>query len=235
MKQFLWSCVYRFKSQNHNQGPVMRTLPASIRIALLAVAGGLLAATPVRADRHPDVGVSVGFRVPHGYVDVTVGREHFYHYRGTFYRRGPHDRLVVVRAPYGAVIRELPPHCVRFTIGPSIYFRFGDVFYRQVPAGYMVIAAPMGAPVPPPPRAGQEFLSVWAGPNECLFRDGQFFQRTPEGLIWMEVPYGAMARTPPPEAVAVWVQGVKYLQSDDVYFRETPQGFQVVPAPFPPK
>ncbi len=228
----------------------MKTPASSVRLLLFTLAAATLApVTALRADRDDHdrdrdrdrdhdrrVDVSVGFRVPRGYIDVVVGREHFYHYRGVFYRRGPHDRLVVVRAPFGAVVRELPPHCVRFSIGPSIYFRFGDVFYRQVPTGYMVIAAPIGAPAPAPlPAGAQEFLPVWAGPNECLFRDGQFFQRTPEGLVWMEVPYGAVARTPPPEAVVVWVQGVKYLQSDDVYFRETPQGFQVVPAPFPPK
>ncbi len=231
----------------------MKTPPSrTLKCILLVVAGAALAAwTPLRADQDRDhdrgrdhdhdrghdrrVDVSIGIRLPHGYADVVVGREHYYHYRGTFYRPGPHGRLVVIRAPHGAIIRELPPRCVRFNVGPVVYFRFGDIYYRQVPAGFMVVAAPMGPgiPPPPPPRA-QEFLSVWAGPNECLFKDGQFFQRTPEGLVWMEAPYGALSRTLPEDAVPVWVQNVKYFQSDNVYFRETPQGFQIVPSPFPP-
>ncbi len=205
---------------------------------LVAAGTALVALTPLRADRDHDrdndrhTDVSVGIRLPHGYLDVVVGREHYYHYRGTFYRPGPHGRLVVVGAPRGAIIRELPPRCVKFRVGRVVYFRYGDVYYQQVPTGFLVVGAPVGPGVPPPPA--QEFLSVWAGPNECLFRDGQFFQRTPEGLVWMDVPYGAVSRTVPADAVSVWVQRVRYFQCDDVFFRETPHGYQVVPAPFPP-
>jgi hypothetical protein len=206
---------------------------------LLAMAGvAAVATTELRADRHDDrrvdVDVSLGIPLPHGYVDVIVGREHFYHYRGTFYRRGPHGRLVVVRAPRGALLRELPPRCVRFNVGRMIYYRYGDVYYQQTPAGYLVVAAPVGPAVPPPLPPQQEFLSVWVGSNECLFKDGQFFQRTPEGLVWMEAPYGAISRTLPSEATSVWYQENEYFQSDNVYFRKTPEGYKVVPAPFPP-
>ncbi len=204
------------------------------RFLLMATAAGALAAAPlVRADRHVDV--DIGFRVPHGYAEVVVGREHYYHYHGMYYRRGPHGRLVVVRAPRGAVIRELPPRCVRFRVGPVVYFRFGDVCYREVPGGFMVVDAPVGPGVPPPPPPpAHEFLSVWAGPNELLFKDGQFYQRTPEGLVWTEVPVGALSRTPPPEAVSVWVHDTEYLLSDNVYFRKTPDGYRVVEPPAPP-
>jgi hypothetical protein len=223
----------------------MNPPPASNRLLLLAIAV-VVAATPVRADRHDDrrddrrddrhvdVGLSVGIPLPHGYLDVVVGREHYYHYRGTFYRPGPHGRLMVVRAPYGAVIRELPPRCVRFQVGRAVYFRYGDIYYQPVPAGFLVVGAPVGRGVPPPPPA-PEFLSVWAGPNECLFRDGQFFQRTPEGLVWMEVPYGAISRGLPAEVTPVWYQDIEYFQSDNVFFRKTPEGYRVVPAPFPPR
>jgi hypothetical protein len=214
---------------------------------MLLVAAGvaLVGTSPLRADRddhrddhrdnrHVDVGIGINIPLPHGYLDVVVGREHYYHYRGTFYRPGPHGRLMVVQAPRGAIIRALPPRCVRFRVGRVVYFRFGDVYYQQVPTGFLVVGAPVGPGVPPPPPPAQEFLSVWAGPNECLFRDGQFFQRTPEGLVWMDVPYGAVSRTVPADAVPVWVQRVRYFQCDDVYFRETPRGYEVVPAPFPP-
>ena len=225
----------------------MTTPPASFRILLLAVAGGaLVATTSLRADRddhrddhrdnrHVDVDIGINIPLPNGYLDVVVGREHFYHYHGTFYRRGPHGRLVVVGAPRGAIIRELPPRCVRFRVGRVVYFRYGNVYYQQVPTGFLVVGAPIGPGVPPPPSPPvQEFLSVWAGPNECLFKDGQFFQRTPDGLVWMDVPYGAISRALPADAVSIRVHRDEFFQSDNVYFRRTPEGYRVVPAPFPP-
>src|SRR5512135_2935063 len=103
-----------------------------------AVGAAMLIGTEARADSHVDVGLSIGVPLPHGYMDVVVGRDHFYSHRGVFYRRGPHG-FVVVRAPRGAVLRVLPPHCARVYVNNVIYFRYGDVYYQAVPQGYMVV------------------------------------------------------------------------------------------------
>jgi hypothetical protein len=114
--------------------------PGAFLSVLLASMVGVLAITTaeLRANPHVDVGLSIGVPLPHGYLDVVVGREHYYSHRGTFYRRGPHG-FVVARAPRGAIVRELPPHCARIYAGRVVYYRYGDVYYQAVPRGYMVV------------------------------------------------------------------------------------------------
>jgi hypothetical protein len=210
----------------------MKILPASIRIFLLVMAGAAaLATTELRANPRNKVGVSVGIPLPHGYVEVAVGRQRYYTHRGVFYRRGPHG-LMVVRAPRGAILRELPPHCARIYVGNVLFFRYGDVYYQPVRAGYVVVDAPVAVNVPPPPPSAIEYQSVWVGDMECLFKDGQFFRKTPEGLVWMEAPLGAITTTLPPDATSIWYQDNEYFECDDVYFHRTPEGYKVVPAPF---
>ena len=210
----------------------MKTIPRFFRIVLLTAAGAAgLATSTLRADSHVDLGLSHEIPLPHGYVDVTVGREHYYSYRGTFYRRGPHG-LMVVRAPRGARLRELPPHCARIYVGNVVYYRYGDVFYQPMRHGYVVVEAPTVVNLPPPPPPAVEYQSVWVGSTEFLFKDGQFFQKTPEGLVWMPAPVGAVTRTLPVDATSVWFQEVEYFECDNVYFRKTPDGFKVVPKPW---
>jgi hypothetical protein len=210
----------------------MKTAPRFLRILLLAAAGAAAFATSeVRADSRVGVGFSLGIPLPHGYLDVVVGREHYYSYRGTFYRRGPHG-LMVVRAPRGARLRELPPHCARVYVGNVVYYRYGDVFYQPVRNGYVVVDAPTVVNLPPPPPPAAEYQSVWVGSAEYLFKDGQFFQQTPEGLIWMEAPVGAITKTLPVDATSVWYQEVEYFECDNVYFRKTPEGYRVVTKPW---
>ncbi|MDD2762631.1 MAG: DUF6515 family protein [Opitutaceae bacterium] len=211
----------------------MKILSASIRTLLLALAGtAVVASTPLRADSRVDVGVALGIPLPHGYLDVRVGREHYYTHRGVFYRRGPHG-LMVVRAPRGAIIRALPPHCARIHVGNVVYYRYADVYYQAVPQGYAVVDAPAVVHVPPPPPPAVEYQSVWVGDAEFLFKDGQFFRKTPEGLVWMEAPLGAITPALPSDATSVWYQDNEYFECDNVYFRKTPEGYKVVPSPFP--
>jgi hypothetical protein len=204
----------------------------SFPVLVLAVAGAAaFAPANLRADRHVDVGVSIGVPLPNGYLDVVVGREHFYSHRGIFYRRGPHG-LMVVRAPRGAVVRVLPPRCARIYAGNVIYYRFGDVYYQPVPQGFMVVDPPATVNLPPPPPPAEEYQSVWVGQAEFLFKDGQFFQKTPDGLVWVEAPLGAIARVLPVDATSVWYQDTEYFECDNVYFRKTPEGYRVVPKPW---
>jgi hypothetical protein len=210
----------------------MKTAPRFFRILLLAAAGtAAIAASTLRAGSRSGVSLSVDLPLPYGYLDVTVGREHYYSHRGTFYQRGPHG-LMVVRAPRGAIVRELPPHCARIYVGNVVYYRYGDVFYQPMRHGYVVVDAPTMVNLPPPPPPATEYQSVWVGSVEFLFKDGQFFQKTPEGLVWMPAPVGAITKTLPVDATSVWYQEVEYFECDNVYFRKTPDGYQVVPKPW---
>lgn len=217
------------------------------RGVVLAVSlSGPLALQQAKADTH--FGVSVGVRFPAGGYDVVVGADRYYFHRGTFYRPGPRG-LVVVRAPRGAIVRALPPYYSRVYVGDVVYFRCGDVYYRQAPAGFVVVEPPVvvapppvvvassatvgAAPVAPAaPRVDSDYQSIWVNGKEYLFRDGQFFFRTQDGLTWTEAPLGAVTPNLPVDAKSVWYQDIEYFESDDVYFRKTPDGYRVVPAPW---
>jgi hypothetical protein len=150
-------------------------------------------------------------------------------HRGVFYRRGPSGR-VVVSAPRGAIVRELPPHYVRIYAGDVVYFRYGDVYYRQVPQGYVVVEPPTVQM--PPPMPAEQSQSVWVGPTEFVFKDGQFFRKTPEGLVWTEAPLGAVTKVLPIDATSIWHQDIEYFECEGVFFRKTPEGYRVVTAPW---
>lgn len=199
---------------------------------LLGVLGLGLTAPGARADGH--VGVSVGFRLPHGFAEISVGPDRYYVHRGVYYRRGPHG-YVVVRAPRGAVIRALPPHPVRIYVGGSWYYRCGDVYYTTVPGGYTVVEPPVtvvqSAP-PPAPEPAAPPQTIRVGGVDYVFKDGQFFQPTDDGLVWVEPPLGAVTKTLPADAQSVWYQQVEYFECDDVYFQKTPDGYKVIVAPW---
>ena len=193
---------------------------------------------PAQAATHVSFGVVVGTRLPHGAVRVHVGsrRDPYYYSRGSFYRHEPRG-YVLVRAPRGAYFRSLPRGYVRIVRGPVVYYRYSGVYYRSVRGGYEVCDDPVEVVEnAPPPRASSsydDYLSVWQGTDEYLYKDGQFFRKGPEGLVWHEVPFGAVSKHLPGDAISVWFQDKEYFESDGVFFRHVRDGFKVVPKPFP--
>ena len=208
---------------------IFRSKFAPATVLLLTLAAGALSAVP-SAQADVRVGVSLGVELPRGYSEVRVGRDRYYTQRGVFYQRGPRG-YVVVRAPRGAIIRTLPPHYTRIYVGSAVYYRYGDVYYQPVRDGYVVVDAPAAQPLPPP-RPVEDYQSVWVGKQEYLFKDGQFFMKTPDGMVWTPAPMGAITRDLPSDARSVWYQNQEYFESDEVYFHKTPAGYEVVAAPW---
>jgi len=209
--------------------PDLRHRTFSSGLFLLALtAGSVFPVASARADVH--VGVSLGFELPRGYAEVRVGRDRFYTHHGVFYQCGPRGYFVV-RAPRGAILRALPPHYTRIYVGSSVYYRYGDVYYQPVRDGYVVVDAPAVQTLPPP-RPVEDYQSVWVGKQEYQFKDGQFFTKTPDGMVWTPAPLGAVTRDLPSDARSVWFQNEEYFESDEVYFRKTPSGYEVVAAPW---
>jgi hypothetical protein len=214
--------------------------------ALLALAGATSWMIPAaQADSHVSVGVSVGVPLPNGYASVYVGPNHYYYHHGVFYHPGPHG-YYVVHAPYGCVVPVLPPHYVSAYYGGVPYYTYGGVYYQSAPGGYVVVNPPstvaMSAPVstttttvaaaPVAPAKEDQYQSVWSGDVEYMFKDGQFFKRTSDGLVWAPTPLGAITKAIPADAHSVWYQDVEYFESDEVCFRKTPNGYKVVEAPW---
>ncbi len=195
---------------------------------LLAAVAGV--GTPgLHADTR--VGVSLGFNLPHGYAEINLGKDRYYTHRGVYYRQDPRHGYVVVRAPRGAVVHALPSRYVRVYVGNSVYYRYDDTYYQAVPNGYVVVDPPP-AVVKPATVVEEAYQSVWLDSAEYLFKDGQFFRKTPDGLVWIEAPQGAITKSLPGDAKSIWYAGNEYYESDEAYFRKTPDGYRVVKAPW---
>ncbi|WP_052361677.1 DUF6515 family protein [Geminisphaera colitermitum] len=191
--------------------------------------------------------ISVGVGTPGGFVQVAYGKDKYYYNRGVFYQPWAQSYRVV-RPPYGCVVPVLPPRYARVYVGNTFYYRYDDIYYQQVSNGYMVVAAPAPVVVNPAPatqvvvsqpatpapvvKMAEGAQSVWVGDVEYLFKDGQFFRKTKDGLIWSEAPMGAITRTLPLDATSVWYQDIEYFECDNIYFRKTPDGYKVVTAPW---
>ncbi len=213
-----------------------RTLNVICYLALLiAVCSPIIVESAVAAPR-VELRGSVGFRLPQGAISISVGSQRYRYHRGTYYRKSKNG-FVVTRAPRGAVVRELPHGYSRVIISGSVYYRYGGAYYRKEPRGYVVVDAPVvvheEAPAtssPDDPIGG--YQSVWVGDKELLFRDGQFFRNTSEGLVWVVAPIGAIAGELPVDAISVWYEEIEYFDSDGVVFRKTPDGYKVVEQPW---
>lgn len=220
---------------------LMLTPVISSRVLLAGLIGLCsLCPTLLQASSRVRVGVSVGVPLPRGYAEVSVGRDRYYYHRGTFYRPGRHG-YYVTRAPRGVVVRDLPSRYARVYIGSSLYYRYDNVYYQSCPDGYVVVDPPSTVVVRVPAPSGttisapakeDDYQSAWVGDVEYSFKDGQFFKRTSEGLVWSEAPLGAVIKELPGDARSVWYQEVEYFDCDDVYFRKTPDGYKVIDAPW---
>ena len=72
---------------------------------------------------------------------VYAGMEYYYH-QGYFYRRGV-DRYVIVNAPVGAVIPEVPYGYEIIVVNGRRYLHYNHTYYLKEPRGYVVVADPL--------------------------------------------------------------------------------------------
>jgi hypothetical protein len=96
-----------------------------------------------RDDRH-DRGRHgrVTFVLPRTTIKIVLGRRPFFYDRGVFYRRRLLD-YVVVPAPIGAVVREVPEECEKVVINGVTYLNYDGVYYKSGPSGYTVVSIPI--------------------------------------------------------------------------------------------
>lgn len=207
------------------------TFPALRSVLLIALGAASFATVPAQAKTHVDVNVGIGAPIPRGYAEVRVGPDRYYYHRGVYYRPGPRG-YTVVRAPRGAFIRVLPPHYTRIYVGGVYYYRYGDVYYQPYRDGYVVVDAPPAVVASAPAPVAEPDQTVWVGNDEYVFKDGQFFRKNADGLVWAPTPVGATIHTLPSDAKSVWYQENEYFEADDVYFKKTPDGYRVIDAPW---
>lgn len=90
---------------------------------------------------HPHSYGHVSFRLPRGFISVTVGGEAYHYYDGVYYRED-HYGYVVTPPPFGACIKRLPHGHTKIYIDGRPYYKYKEIYYEHSPDGYVVIEEP---------------------------------------------------------------------------------------------
>jgi len=99
---------------------------------------------PISVHYHP-VGYRI-HRIPHHYIRIYVSNLPFFYFGGIYYRELD-DGYIVVDAPIGAVVTELPLGYIAFNNGFDTYFYVNSTYYRwsDSETAFVVVAKPNGA------------------------------------------------------------------------------------------
>ena len=73
-----------------------------------------------------------------GYTEVMVSGDRYYYDRGIFYTGSP-GNYVVVEAPEGAVVYDVPTGYEQVIIEGHPYYRYHNVYYRPLHGRYEVV------------------------------------------------------------------------------------------------
>ena len=88
-------------------------------------------------------------RPPAGSQRVTYGKHQYVYHGGRFYRPEK-SGYVFTRPRTGVVVYSLPAAALVVLAGLT-YYVYDNIYYRKVPAGYMVVEAPRPAAIEPVP------------------------------------------------------------------------------------
>lgn len=121
-------------------------------------------------DRPPEVIVRVPPRAP----TVVWERVPYRYDRGLWYRPSGHGH-VVVRPPYGVVIRERPYWATALVVGGLTYLVANEVYYRERPGqGWEVVPPPDPISAAAPEGPGRLFIYPRHGQSAAQQRDDEF-------------------------------------------------------------
>jgi hypothetical protein len=83
--------------------------------------------------------------VPRGALALRYSGVNYYYHSGVYYR--PYgDTYIIVSAPFGLRVRNLPDGTIHFVIGSRRYFYYYGTYYvRSVNDDYITVAPPKGA------------------------------------------------------------------------------------------
>ena len=94
---------------------------------------------PTQVQASANLSFDGGHHDRHGrYTEVVVGNSRYYYDQGVFYTGDP-GHYVVIEAPVGAVVYNVPSNYERVEIDGAHYFRHGNVYYRPSGRGYEVV------------------------------------------------------------------------------------------------
>ncbi|MCH6257047.1 DUF6515 family protein [Puniceicoccaceae bacterium K14] len=204
---------------------------AASAIAIATFSPSMLPSAEARPRSDIDVSIGTVLRLPKTAVRINVGKNRYYHHGGKYYSKGKQG-YSVVRAPRGARIRSLPRGYSRLVLSGAVYYRYDDVYYRKISNGYVVVETPAVAEKETIEDAEEAYETVWVGERKLLFKDGQFFRESPEGLVWVETPIGVTINSLPSGFTTIWHNEIEYFESDGAIYRKTPNGYKIVEKPW---
>jgi len=105
-------------------------------------------------------------------VLISVSNQNYYYNEGVYYSPSG-SGYVVVPAPAGAAITELPSGYSSLTVGSARYYYYGGIFYSLSGDSYNVVTAPVGAVVNDLPEGAEE---IEVGGVKLLKYNNAFFQ-----------------------------------------------------------
>lgn len=111
--------------------------------------------------------------LPRASVSISFGGLPYYYGAGAFYKPyGGYYRTI--RPPYGIRVGFLPYGYRRFYVGPSLFFYYNGIFYRQYnDREYEVVNPPMGAEVTELPDGAQP---VTVNGEKFYEKDGTYYK-----------------------------------------------------------
>ncbi|MGH7973283.1 MAG: DUF6515 family protein [Limisphaerales bacterium] len=126
--------------------------------------------------------------------------------RNAFYWAGFHP---------GMLTAALPAGCLQLSVGSNAYYYYDGIYYQTGPAGYTVVAPPVGAIVPQLPEGAE---TIPMGMSSYYYAAGAFYMRQLTGFAVVPAPIGVTVAGLPPGAAPVILNGATYYQSGSTYF-----------------
>jgi hypothetical protein len=165
---------------------------------------------------------------PRSSVSISIGSGGYY---GGSYYSGFYNSL-----PFGY------SSCV---VGGLTYYNHGGRYYRPYRTGYVVVSDPyvierrpttIVRPTTVVTRSSvskyESYPRIWVSGSEYLIDEGEIFKITSNGLVWAELPLGAVASSLPTHASSVWYKDVEYFEAGGIYFQRIPEGYRMVLPPW---
>jgi hypothetical protein len=153
--------------------PLPPGVSGSLRVTAPPLPPGVPVPVPV-----PGVPYVERHRYPPDRVYVSSRRDHRdYRYRPDYYRH----------RPYGSVHHSLPAGFFALSVAGAAFFYHSGLYYRQTPAGYVVVQAPFGARVRVLP---EECTDVYIDGRRYYDCDEVFYEPDGDEYIVIERPSG---------------------------------------------
>ncbi|MCP4252109.1 MAG: hypothetical protein GY775_01655 [Candidatus Scalindua sp.] len=79
--------------------------------------------------------------LPGRFASITLSGLSYYYVKGVFYQKRDQG-YIVVSAPRGAVVSNLPHGHKVIVVNKVKYYTFNDIYWKQAPDGYIVVSDP---------------------------------------------------------------------------------------------